>query len=45
VIIYFLQWPVDLIPAEKGGFIVNFPELPSGWSQGETRDEALAQSV
>jgi antitoxin HicB len=38
-------WPVDLIPAEEGGFIVNFPDLPNGWSQGETRDEALAQAA
>jgi hypothetical protein len=37
-------WPVDLIPAEEGGFIVNFPDLPNGWSQGETRDEALARA-
>ena len=37
-------WPIDLIPAEEGGFIVNFPDLPNGWSQGETRDEALAQA-
>jgi antitoxin HicB len=37
-------WPVDLIPAEEGGFIVNFPDLPNGWSQGETRDDALAQA-
>src|SRR6266446_9711178 len=37
-------WHVDLIPAEEGGFIVNFPDLPNGWSQGETRDEALAQA-
>ena len=37
-------WPVDLVPAEEGGFIVNFPDLPSGWSQGETRAEALAQA-
>jgi hypothetical protein len=32
-------WPVDLIPAEEGGFIVNFPDLPNGWSQGETCDK------
>ena len=37
-------WPVDLKPTEEGGFIVNFPELPNGWSQGETREEALAQA-
>jgi antitoxin HicB len=35
-------WPVDLVPAEEGGFIVNFPDLPNGWSQGETREEAIA---
>jgi antitoxin HicB len=37
-------WPVDLFPAEEGGFIVNFPDLSNGWSQGETREEALAQA-
>jgi antitoxin HicB len=37
-------WPVDLIPDEEGGFIVNFPDLPNGWSQGETREEALARA-
>jgi antitoxin HicB len=38
-------WPVDLIPAEEGGFIVNFPDLPQGWSQGETREEALVNAA
>jgi antitoxin HicB len=38
------EWPVDLIRAEEGGFIVNFPDLPNGWSQGDTREEALAQA-
>ena len=33
-----------MIPAEEGGFIVNFPEPPNSWSQGESRDEALAQA-
>jgi len=37
-------WLVDLIPAEEGGLIVNFPDLPNGWSRGETRDEALGRS-
>src|SRR3954454_15580257 len=37
-------WPVDLIPAEEGGYIVNFPDMPNGWSQGEERDEALLQA-
>ena len=38
-------WPVDLIPAEEGGFIVNFPDLPQGWSQGETQEEALVNAA
>jgi antitoxin HicB len=37
-------WPVDLIAAEEGGLIVNFPDLPDGWSQGEDAAEALAQA-
>ena len=37
-------WPVDLIPAEEGGYIVNFPDLPNGWSQADDRAEALAQA-
>lgn len=37
-------WPVDLIPAEEGGYIVNFPDMSNGWSQGEDRPEALAQA-
>jgi antitoxin HicB len=37
-------WPVDLIAAEEGGIIVNFPDLPNGWSQGETHEEALAHA-
>ena len=30
-------------PGRRSGLIVNFPDLPNGWSQGETRGEALAQ--
>jgi antitoxin HicB len=37
-------WPVDLIPAEEGGYIVNFPDMANGWSQGEDRSEALKQA-
>jgi antitoxin HicB len=38
-------WPVELIAAKEGGFIVNFPDLPNGGSQGETREEAFAQAA
>ena len=37
-------WPVRPGPAEGGGFIVNFLDLPTGWSQGENEDEALRQA-
>jgi len=37
-------WPVDLITAEEGGYIVNFSDMPNGWSQSEDRAEALAQA-
>jgi antitoxin HicB len=37
-------WPVDLIPAEEGGYIVNFRDSPNGWSQAEDRAEALIQA-
>jgi antitoxin HicB len=40
-----LSWPVTLDPAEEGGFVVNFPDFPEGWSQGETREEAIAQAA
>lgn len=37
-------WPVVIEPADEGGFIVNFPDLPTGWGQAEDRNEALHQS-
>ena len=40
-----LAWPVSLDPAEEGGFVVNFPDFPEGWSQGDSREEALAQAA
>jgi len=40
-----LAWPVTLDPAEEGGFVVNFLDFPEGWSQGDSREEALAQAA
>ncbi len=37
-------WPVNLEPAEDGGYVVNFPDLPNGWSQGEDKGNALRQA-
>ena len=36
------QFDVVLERAEEGGFVVSVPDLPGVWTQGETRDEALA---
>jgi antitoxin HicB len=40
-----LAWPVTLDPAEEGGFNVNLPDFPEGFTQGDTREEALAQAA
>jgi antitoxin HicB len=40
-----LAYPVRLEAAEEGGFVVNFPDFPEGWSQGDDREEALAQAT
>jgi antitoxin HicB len=34
-------WPVVLKKAEEGGFVINFPDFPEGFTQAETREEAL----
>ncbi len=35
------DYPVNLKPAEEGGYIVTFPDVPEAITQGEDRDEAL----
>ena len=40
-----LAYPVRLEAAEEGGFVVNFPDFSEGWSQGDGREEALAQAA
>ena len=35
---------VVLESAEDGGFVVSVPDLPGCWTQGETRDKALANA-
>jgi antitoxin HicB len=37
-----LAYPVNLEPAEEGGFVVTFPDIPEAITQGEDRDDALA---
>lgn len=34
-------YPAHFEPAEEGGFVVTFPDLPEGITQGDTYDEAM----
>lgn len=38
------EYEVVLQPEEEGGFSVSVPDLPGCWTQGETREEALAMA-
>jgi predicted RNase H-like HicB family nuclease len=40
-----LAYPVELTPAEEGGFVVTFPDVPEAITQGDTLEEAITQSV
>ncbi|WP_071058149.1 type II toxin-antitoxin system HicB family antitoxin [Pelistega sp. MC2] len=34
-------YPAHFEPAEEGGFVVTFPDLPEGITQGDTYEEAM----
>ncbi len=36
-----LNYPVQISPAEEGGFLAQFVDFEEGFTEGETRDEAL----
>lgn len=38
-------YPVILTPAEEGGFIVTFPDVPEAITQGDSREEALTEAA
>lgn len=40
-----LSYPVTLTPAEEGGFIVTFPDIPEAITQGEDKEEALVWAL
>lgn len=40
-----LDYPVQLDPADEGGYIVRFPDVPEALTQGETEAEALRHAV
>lgn len=37
-----MKFKVLIQPGEQSGFVVSIPALPGCWSQGATREEALA---
>lgn len=39
-----LAWPVDLTPQEDGTILVSFPDIPEALTDGETKEEAMAQA-
>jgi predicted RNase H-like HicB family nuclease len=38
------EFEVVLEPQPEGGFVVSVPDLPGCWTQGETREEAVANA-
>lgn len=40
-----LNYPVHLEPADEGGFVVTFPDVPEAITQGEDEGEALLRAV
>jgi antitoxin HicB len=40
-----MRYPVKLQPAEEGGFIVTFPDIPEAITQGDDRDSALEMGL
>ena len=40
-----MRYPVKLQPAEEGGFVVTFPDIPEAITQGDDRDSALAMGL
>ena len=38
-------YPVTLTPAEEGGFIVTFPDVPGAITEGDDEQEALARAL
>lgn len=36
-----MRYPVNLVPAPEGGYVVSFPDIPEALTQGDSREEAL----
>lgn len=40
-----MRYPVVLTPAEEGGFVVTFPDIPEAITQGDDRNSALEMGL
>jgi antitoxin HicB len=40
-----MRYPVELIPDEQGGFVVEYPDFPFVHSAGDTKEEALREAL
>lgn len=38
------KYPADFAPAEEGGYVITFPDLPEVITQGETIDECVEEA-
>lgn len=36
-----MRYPVHLVPAPEGGYVVSFPDIPEALTRGETRQQAI----
>ena len=40
-----MRYPAKFIPAEKGGFVVTFPDIPEAITQGEDEEDSLLHAA
>lgn len=40
-----MRYPVVLTPAEEGGFVVTFPDIPEAITQGDDRNSAIEMGL
>jgi antitoxin HicB len=38
------QYPANFTPAEEGGFVISFPDLPEAITQGETAEQCIDEA-
>lgn len=42
---FSFSYPVNLIPQDEGGFVVEFPDFPEAITQGENEEDALREAA